>query len=310
MELSELKWFTIINPLSGGGKATKLWKKLKPLIESSGVNIEFAETKFHKHAVELVQAALQAGGRHILIIGGDGSANEVVNGIMQYADRPEEITVAMISVGTGNDWVRTIGAPDNLDAVARSLKANQSFLHDVGIIEYYKNKISEKRYFINIAGIGFDGLVTYKVSKGMGAFNKSKFRYWIGILQTLFSYKHTMATYTIDGKICKLQTLSVAAGICNYNGGGMKQLPFAKYNDGLLDISVIGEMSKLKMIFSLPKLRNGSFVNMAAVKTFQAKEIVIHTAKPIRVEADGEYLGFTPVNIRIIPDCISILVWK
>lgn len=146
MELSELKWFTIINPLSGGGKATKLWKKLKPLIESSGVNIEFAETKFHKHAVELVQAALQASGRHILIIGGDGSANEVVNGIMQYADRPEEITVAMISVGTGNDWVRSIGTPHNLEAVARSLKADQSFymmleLLNIIKIKFLKNAI-------------------------------------------------------------------------------------------------------------------------------------------------------------------------
>lgn len=310
LDLIEKKWFVLINPVSGGGRAAGVWKKLKPLLEQADVNFEFAETGHPKHAVDLVHAALQAGGSHILIIGGDGTANEVVNGLMQYAVRPEEISLAMISVGTGNDWVRTIGKPHALDSVPRSLKADQCFLHDVGRIEYNTQNSAVRRYFVNIAGLGFDGHVTFRVSKGKGAFNTSGFRYWIGILQSLLGYSATMATFTIDGKNHTIQMLSAAIGICNYNGGGMKQLPFAKCNDGLLDMSVIGNMPKWKMIMSLPKLRNGSFVDMDEVKTFQAKAITVNTPKPIYVEADGEYLGTTPVTINIIPDAISVLQWK
>lgn len=310
MVLLKIKWFVIINPISGGGKAVKLWKKLRVLLEQAEIEFEFAQTKYPNHAFELTQAAMQAGALRILIIGGDGTANEVVNGLMQYAATPDSIALAMISVGTGNDWVRTIGKPASFRSMILGLKASQTFAHDVGVLEYAGTNGRTKRYFINIAGLGFDGYVAYKLSRSSSFFSGSKIQYWIGLMQSLFTYKHTRVNFTVDDESVTMQTLSVAAGICKYNGGGMQQLPHADFNDGLLDMTVISNMHKLKMILSLPKLASGSFIRMQSVKTFRGKQITIESDKTIHVETDGEYLGTTPVQIHIIPSAIRVVKWK
>lgn len=310
LDIGNNKWFVIINPVAGGGKAPKLWRKLKPLLEKTGIDFEFAETKYINHACELAQAALQANGKNLLIIGGDGTANEVINGIVDYASDFSDITIAMFSVGTGNDWVRTIGKPASIQNIPRNLKAYQTKEHDVGLINYTQNALIKMRCFINIAGLGFDGHVAYKLSNGNSFLAGTKFRYWIGILQSLFSYSHTHIIADIDGVKVQTKTLSIAVGICKYNGGGMMQLPYAEINDGKLDMTIIGSMSKAKMVFSLPRLRNGSFTRMKVVSLFKGQKISVQSDIPIHVEADGEYLGNTPVEITILPQKINVLVWK
>ena len=135
-------------------------------------------------------------------------------------------------------------------------------------------------------------------------------QYQIAILRSLFIYKHTQMKITVDGVSTELTTLSIAAGIGKYNGGGLKQLPESKYDDGLLDMTVIGNMSKLKMVISLPKLQSGIHTKMKEVKTFRGKEIKIESIPHVFIDADGEYLGITPLTISIINKKINIIHWK
>ncbi|HAE34154.1 MAG: diacylglycerol kinase family lipid kinase [Chitinophagales bacterium] len=310
MEVQTDTWFMIINPVAGKGRAPKIWEQLSTYLSAANIDFQFAQTQAPGHARQLAHKALASGGRKLMVIGGDGTANEVVNGIFHSGVDPQEVVLGMLSTGTGNDWVKTIGSHGRLDTIPRNLRTCDCVAYDAGKLVYTKDGKTHERYFLNITGLGFDGAVTRNLESGAGWLHNTRFRYWGALLQMLFKYRHTEVTYEIDGESFTYPTLSVAAGIGKYNGGGMKQLPFADYNDGKLDLSIITNMSKLKMIISLPKLQSGSFVRMKQVRTFQAKSIHMHSDMPLYVEADGEFLGEAPVHIGIIPDALRILRWK
>ncbi|MBC8047628.1 MAG: diacylglycerol kinase family lipid kinase [Fimbriimonadaceae bacterium] len=304
------KWFVIINPVSGRNKGGKLWHKIKPLLTEGGISFDFAITEYVDHASEITGNAAKAGYTNFLIIGGDGTANDVVNGICNSSIDINLFTIAMLSAGTGNDWVRTIGKCPSLNSIVNSLKQRSTFLHDVGICSYHKNDTIRKRYFINIVGLGFEGHVAKRLFEEKSIFRGTKLQYQIAILRSLFIYKHTQMKITVDGVTTELTTLSIAAGIGKYNGGGLKQLPESKYDDGLLDMTVIGNMSKLKMVISLPKLQSGVHTKMKEVKTFRGKEISIESKPNVFIDADGEYLGTTAIQISIANNKLQILKWR
>lgn len=300
----------VVNPVSGGGKGTHLSETIAGLLLQRQIPFEKAVTQRVWHACELTQDAIKAGFTRFLIVGGDGTANEVINGIFLTGANTEKIIVGMISVGTGNDWVRTIGKHRSVNSIPDSLLYEQTFLHDVGRVEYKKNGATAYRYFINIAGLGFDGYAAKKIAEGPRFLQGTKLQYWGAILQSLFFYKHHLMKITVDGNESTHQTLSIACGICKYNGGGLMQLPGASCEDGLLDMTLIGNMSKLKMVMSLPKLSNGSFLSMKEIATFKGKDFLIECDEPVMVETDGEYLGETPARISILTNKIHILRWS
>ncbi|MFI5172956.1 MAG: diacylglycerol/lipid kinase family protein [Chitinophagales bacterium] len=306
------KWFVIINPVSGGKKAPKLWHKIKPLLDDAAITYETGITEYFDHAALLTYNAIIGGSRNILIIGGDGTAGEVVNGIFKTAIDPSEITIAMVHAGTGNDWVRTIGKYKRIIEIPSALINKKTFKHDVGIIQYTSEGQKKKRYFINIAGLGFEGYVVKRLrdNNNSGQFKGGKMRYWIAILRSLLFCKHSLVTLNVDGNVSQHKSLSIACGICNYNGSGLKQLPNAKFDDGQLDMTMIGDMSKFNMVKNLPRLTNGSHIKLKQVKTFRGKEIIIESDTPIYVEADGEFLGETPVKITVEQNALQVLKWR
>ncbi len=310
MEVQESSWFIIINPVAGNGDSVKAWKQLKPILEQANIDFQFALTKHPRHAVTLTKEVVAAGGRRLLIMGGDGTANEVLNGLMLSGVHTDEVVLGMISGGTGNDWVRTIGRHGALEQIPRSLRASDTVAYDAGVLTYTNKGAAAKPYFLNIAGLGFDGYVTRELATGHGFLSTTRYRYWAALLKGVFRYQPNNLRFKIDNVPFSYKCMSVAAGIGKYNGGGMKQLPFADYNDGKLDLTVITTMSKLKMIWSLPKLKRGTFTGMEQVKTFQASQIDIESDEQVFVEADGEYLGTTPISISILPDALRILRWK
>ncbi len=303
------KWFVIINPVSGRNKGRKLWHKIKPLLTEGGIMYEFALTEFVDHASAITKQAALSGFRNFLIIGGDGTANDVVNGICSSDIPIDAFTVAMLHAGTGNDWVRTIGKYSSLSNIAKAIQYKKTFAHDVGICIYNKNNTEHKRYFINIVGLGFEGHVAKRLFDEKSVFRGTKLQYQIAILRSLFVYKHTHMKITVDGISSQITTLSLAAGIGKYNGGGLKQLPESKFDDGLLDITVIGNMSKFKMVISLPKLQSGIHTRMKEVKTYRGKEIKIESIPDVFIDADGEYLGTTPISLSLMEKKLNIIHW-
>jgi YegS/Rv2252/BmrU family lipid kinase len=303
-------WFTIINPCSGSGKGKSDWPHIEDLLKKSGIQFHAVHTESRNHAAQLTREAITAGFRRILTIGGDGTINEVINGIFHQQEIPTtDFTIAMIPVGTGNDWRRTIGIPvDYMEAIA-TIQQEEIFTQDVGYIRYLDQGQPKGRYFINIAGMGYDAFVTAKTNfvKELGR-KMGVYAYLVHLFGCLLKYKHTRVKVTADHEEITTDLFSMNVGICKYNGGGMMQVPKAVPDDGLLDLTLIRKMSKLEMIKNVPGLFDGSFIRHPQVLSTRGRKIIVESVPAIPLEVDGESLGSSPFEINIIPRSINVVM--
>jgi len=306
------KWLIIVNPNAGSKKGEKDWPKICQHLTREGFDYECVFTEHRNHAIQMTMSHIEMGYRNIAVVGGDGTLNEVLNGIMNQQTIPiSEITLGMIPVGTGNDWCRTFGIPyDHKKAIA-ILKTKKTFLQDVGIVHYHKEKEAQTRYFMNVAGMGYDALVAKKTNilkeKGHGG----TFAYFYFVFASLFQYKFLDGVIEVDDQVVfKGEIFSMNVGICKYNGGGMMQVPYAIPDDGLLDVMIIKKASKFAVVRYTRKLYDGTLVDLPIVKTFRGKNIRIRSTARIYLETDGESLGHTPLTFEIIPRCLNIITGK
>jgi diacylglycerol kinase family enzyme len=155
-------WFIIANPTSGNRNFSKQWKEIKQLLNAKKIDFSVAFTQFSKHEIELVTTAIQEGFRNIISIGGDGTLHHVVNGIMlQRYVKTSDITIAVIPLGTGNDWIKTHNIPNNVEKSIEIIHRNKTILQDIGALETDAKSIS---YFNNVAGLGYDGYIVNKLN--------------------------------------------------------------------------------------------------------------------------------------------------
>jgi YegS/Rv2252/BmrU family lipid kinase len=305
---NRFEWMVIVNPNAGKGKGKKDWNSIALLFSKHNVPYDHVFTKSHNHAIKLAQQSIEKGYRNIIVVGGDGTMNEVVNGIFtQQICKTTDVTLAMITVGTGNDWGKLFGIPLDYEQAILIISEHKVRLQDVGIIHYFHGTRQEKRYFINIAGLGFDAVVVKRTNlqkeKGRGG----KAIYFLNLLKCLLLYRHTYTEVNIDGqKICN-DVFTISIGIGRFSGGGMRQTPNALPDDGLFDITIIKKITKGDIIMSLKKLYDGSILEHSKIEGYQGKDIVIDSDPLIHIEADGESLGHSPIELTLIPRSIRIV---
>lgn len=306
------EWFVIVNPNAGKRKGQHDWLTIARLLGEAGIDFINIFTEHRDHAMLLARKYIEKGFRNIIVVGGDGTLNEVVNGIFtQKHISPSEVTLAMIPVGTGNDWCRMFNIPsDYKEAIAIIAKGNQ-FVQDAGMVKYFSSLGQEKtRYFLNMAGMGFDALVAKKTNKQKEKGKGGPLSYVVNIFSSLFYYKATKTTILLDNETVTQDVFSMSVGICQFNGGGMKQAPDAKPDDGLFDLTIIKNIGKFKVIRNVIKLFDGSFTRLPEVSTFRSSHIVIKSIFPMYLEVDGESLGHTPFEFSIIPQSLKVITGK
>lgn len=303
------EWLILVNPNAGVGKGIKDWRSISDLLSEHNFEFEAVFTERKLHAIELVQQKIELGFRKIIVVGGDGTMNEVVNGIFSQDIVPTtEITLGMISVGTGNDWVRTFNIPVEYSKAIRIIKDEQTLLQDAGIVKYYSEAIQKIRYFINMAGLGFDALVAKKTNADKENGKTNPLLYLKNLVTTLFSFKSSNARVRVDGHELNDRIFSIGIGIGQYNGGGMQQTPDAIPDDGLFDLTVIKHMGRMRVIASIRRLYNGTIGQHNRVETFVGKNIFVESKIPILLEADGESLGHSPFEFSIVPRSVKVIV--
>lgn len=308
--ISSDTWLVIVNPNAGIRKGQHDWPAIEGQLKTEGFIFEAVLTEHRDHAKHLAAGFIERGGRKIIVVGGDGTMNEVVNGIyLQKAVSPVEISLGMIPVGTGNDWCRTFSIPFDYIKAIQILKKEKTFLQDVGKISYFKMEKQFTRYFINIAGMGYDALVAKKTNlmkeKGRGG----PLTYLFFVFAGLFQYKFIEAVIDVDGQqVFKGEIFSMNVGICKYNGGGMMQVPYAIPDDGLLDVMVIIKLSKFAVIRYTNRLFKGTHVDLPIVKTYRGKTIRIRSTGRLYLEADGESLGHSPFIYEILARGLKVVV--
>jgi YegS/Rv2252/BmrU family lipid kinase len=304
----ENEWKVIVNPNAGKAKGKKDWKKISGLLTAHHISFVSVFTDSKGHAIRLTHEGIADGYRKFIIVGGDGTLNEVVNGIFTQDFCPStDITVALIIVGTGNDWGRMFGIPHHYKE-AITIIGNQNIrLQDTGSIEYFHGTSREKRYFLNIAGLGFDAVVVKRTNAQKEKGKKGKALYFLNLLRSLLLYSHTYTELEIDGiKTCQ-DVFTISIGIGRYSGGGMMQTPQALPDDGLFDITVVKKMRKGDILLSLKKLYDGSILEHPKIEGYTGKVVLIDSDPLIHLEADGESLGHSPIRFEIIPKSIRIV---
>lgn len=306
------RWFVIVNPVAGSGRGLIDFPQISRLLRNDDIRHDAVFTEHKHHATELTVTAANQGYRRIIVIGGDGTLNEVVNGLfIQKAVEPCEILLAVIAVGTGNDWVRTFGIPQHYSEAIRAIREERSFLQDVGTVTYTESHYTQTRYMANVAGLGFDAHVisTFNHLKMKGY--KGGWMYLYSILKSYFRYKSSGARIWVDDKVVFNDLMfSLAIGICKYNGGGVQQLPNALADDGLLDLTIIRPVHWWHIVFRLKKLFNGDIYQIGHVIHAQGRKVRIEAAPSIQLETDGELMGGTPVEVNIRQRAIRVVVTR
>ncbi len=302
------KWLVIVNPNAGAGNCKKDWPGIKELLETKNFDYEAVFTRKRFHAIIISRQKIREGFRKVIVVGGDGTLNEVINGLFAQKDFPTtEITLGLIPVGTGNDWARMFGISSEYEKALETIKKGNTFIQDAGRVLFMNKNQKQGRYFINIAGLGFDAVVTKKTNKLKERGKKSRLLYLWSIFAGLFGYKHMKANFTIDGTEYTNDIFSMNIGICRFNGGGMIQIPNAIPDDGKFDLTVIKKMRKLEIIRSLPTLYNGKINKHPKVLTYIGRKILIDSVKTVFIETDGENLGHTPFEFEIIPKSVKVI---
>ncbi len=306
------KWFIVVNPKAGSNKCKEDWPEIKSLLETNGFDFQFAITQYQRHAIELVQDALESGYHNFISVGGDGTLNEVINGIfINHQQLLPEIVLGVITVGTGNDWGRTHKMPADYDKMITVLKSQNIFNHDIGKAKYRFDNDDKNRYFINIAGMGFDAMVAKKVNVLKEKGFRGLLVYMYSLLSSLIGFKSAQLIIYSEGKmIYSNSTFLASIGICKYNGGGMMLLPDAIPDDGLFDVTIIRKVSRLKVLANIKNVFDGSFVKIKEVKRFRGKSFTIISEPPhaLNLETDGESLGNSPLDFEVLPKALKIIV--
>jgi diacylglycerol kinase family enzyme len=159
-------WITIVNRAAGGGRTEKDWPLISQYLEKHGIIFESHFTNRRLHASIIARNKIKEGYSRIIVVGGDGTMNEVINGVFaQCRISTTEVMLGMISVGTGNDWARMFNIPADYEGAVLTIKQQKTFIQDAGLVSYRKNGKEWKRYFINIAGMGFGARVVERSNR-------------------------------------------------------------------------------------------------------------------------------------------------
>ena len=297
-------WFIIANPIAGNQKFSKQWKEIQQLLNSKNIDYSFVFTQFSKHEIELVQNAIQQGFRNIISVGGDGTLHNIVNGVMmQRYVKSSDITIAVLPIGTGNDWIKTYNIPNNIKKAIDIISERKTILQDIGQIEIATGKIS---YFNNVAGLGYDGYIAKKLQelKRLGSIS-----YLIAGIYGFLFYKKSIFKIEMNQTIIETTCLMTMVSICKFSGGGMQFSKKGDPIDGLFDITIVKNITLLDLILNIKKLYNGKIVAHPKVATYKTNKIIVdpQNSKPF-IQADGELIGTGTATFSLIEKGIHFVI--
>jgi YegS/Rv2252/BmrU family lipid kinase len=297
-------WFAIVNPVAGGGKAERVVPALEAAMRGAGLSLHIRATEVRGHAIRLAREAVAAGHRRFLAVGGDGTVNEVANGLLADASvAGGELTLGALPIGTGNDWARTHAIPKRPAEIVRLLASGQTVMHDVGIATCRAGGETLRRYFVNMAGAGIDAHILSRLGEGKGG----TWSYLVALLGGLRSFR--APTLDVTGPDFRFHgpTLAIFAGPGRYCGGGLEIAPDAAVNDGRLHVTLVKQMSFWRVLGNLPRLFNGTVPQSPHVVSGRLPALDIASDIPVGVEVDGEVIGAAPARFEIVPRAIRVV---
>jgi diacylglycerol kinase (ATP) len=280
--------FLIINPTAAGGRVSKIWTdEVRPLLDEHKVDYDFEMTTHSQHAIDIARTRVNEGYKIICSVGGDGTANEVINGILKAE---KQAVFGAFTIGTGNDVATAFGIPEgDIDAVVDTIINGKDKKFDVGYCE------KADRYFGGVTSMGFDAEVADRSNKvkksriGTGNYQRALFA-------TLLKFKpYEIIIKPDEGSAITGPRMLVSVGNGKRYGAGMHICPGAKPNDGKFHGISLKKIRRLTLVRLFPKTYDGSHITNKAVEAFTGEKITIESPKkPCLYQADGEVLGYLP----------------
>ncbi|MFX0184913.1 MAG: diacylglycerol/lipid kinase family protein [Candidatus Hodarchaeota archaeon] len=294
--------FLVINPVAAGGRVETMWKdEIKPLVDSHDLDYDFEFTTSPQHAMEIARTRVNEGYKIICSVGGAGTANEVLNGILT-ADKPGIFSA--IPVGTGDDIPTVFGIPEgDLEAAVECLVNGQNKTFDVGYCE------TADRYFAGVASMGFDAEVADRTNKGSKRFSGTR-RYQLALTQTLLRFRPYHLLIRINGdQIIEGQRMSLAIGNGKRYGGGMHICPDAEVTDGKFALTALGKIGQITLLRFWSTVYNGNHLSHNSVETLEGESVYVDSPKKkCLYQVDGEIMGYLPETFITKPNYLTVRV--
>lgn len=298
-------WFVVVNPASGGGAARRHWPRLARELEVRGLRFRAVETESPGHACALARDAVESGARRLLAVGGDGTLHELVNGLRtQQRVPPMEVTVAVAPQGSGNDWARTHGMPRDAARLADAMAADRVRRVDLGLATCAAPGGGRHTVaFHNAAGAGLDAAVVRATSpRGPRAV-----AYALALVRALTRFRAPLFTITAAGERREARCLTAIAAIGPDCGGGMRLAPGARPDDGAFELVAVADLPLLRALALAPGLWSGKSAADPAFRTTRCTAAQIASWPDCEVEADGQLVGGTPLEVKTVPGGLSAL---
>jgi diacylglycerol kinase (ATP) len=298
----------ILNPVAGQGKALLKWQQLERLLLADKIPYSLHTSSKQKGLQDLVRELAAMPADQIILIGGDGSWHEAINGWMSCPLAPQSKTaLVLLPAGSGNDWARYWRIPASVKKWYAA-KSNWSIReHDLGMVTYQTDDGPSERYFINVAGLAYDGWLVHKIESHIHL-KGNPLVYILSILRWLLTYTPQAAAVNIEGQEIKDSYYTINAGICPYSGGGMRLVPHADPVDGLLAVTIAQKMPLARLLSNIWRFYHHSLGKVKGVTMYQTEKMDVQplSGDPVYVEADGEFLGVAPAAFQSVPKGIRL----
>jgi len=298
----------IVNPSAARGTVGKNWPRTRELAKKHLGGFKSFITTAPGEATQFASLAVSEGARSVVCVGGDGTLNEVINGLISEEGHTNpEVQLGFIPNGTGCDFRRTLRIPTNPEDALKVIKGGWTRPIDLGRLHYTNHDgKSRTRYFHNLTSFGLGGEVDERVNKSgkkLGGF----LSFIIATLVSLVLYEKKSIRLKVDDHFDEeVPVLNVAVANGQYHGGGMWVAPDADPSDGLFHVTVIGELSLPEVLYYLPKLYNGTILQVKGVRSLTGKKVEAYSRRRVLLDVDGEQPGCLPVKIEIIPSTLKI----
>ena len=283
----------IVNPVAGKGAGRRVAPRLAAELARAGVRADIELTPGPGEAARLASMAVEEGYGRVIAVGGDGTANEIANGLVDT-----DVPLALYPIGSGNDLARILGYPRRRSEVAEFLAHARERRIDVGEVN--------GRIFLNAAGVGIDGHVAERVIASTRVVGPT-LGYFVGSLVSIATYRPRQMRIAFGDTTRDGRHLIVVAANGTHFGGGMHVAPDARIDDGLFDIIIGGDLSRWQSLVALAKIYRGTHVDGKAVFAFRAPSLDVELDEPLPMEADGEPSRAAALHVRIRPRALSVL---
>ena len=303
------KIMIVVNPAAAGGKTAKIWPKKSINFKKEFLNFDEVYTKKAGDAVKIAKKAVEDNYEYLMAVGGDGTVNEVINGMISAKNGPKKTKLIIYPLGTGSDLSRALKLPGSVEEFISLIKRENSKKIKVVEASFLNHQQQrEKRYFLNVADCGMGAEVARKLNESSKTIDGS-LSYLLKIFQTLFNYQNKKIKVEADDNLIyygKANTAIIAHG--NYFGGGIKIAPEANLFSDKLNLVLLKDFSKMGIILNLIKGYKGNHLKHSLVESYLVEKIKISSEEKVEIELDGESIGICDAEFQISKKEIPILI--